>query len=66
MKNPADNMEHRIIGGPLDGLTTELHVSYLDAEGNPIKTEKGDKIRISGKGGLYYLRAGYYYEWNNR
>lgn len=52
-------------GGPMEGAWTSLYVSYLDNNGNPISTLKGDEIRRSGKGGLYYNR-GAYYEWNNR
>jgi len=50
------------IGGPLDGHNTEVYCAYLDSEGNKIPVSKGDKIRRSGKGGLYYNR-GSHYEW---
>lgn len=52
-------------GGPMNGHEVEMTCSYLDAEGKAVPTSTGDKIRMSGKGGLYYLR-GAYYEWNNR
>lgn len=52
-------------GGPVNGHETFLKCSYLDAQGNMIKTTVGDEIRRSGKGGLYYNR-GAYFEWNNK
>lgn len=52
-------------GGPLNGQTTTLRCAYLDAKGDPVSNQQGDRIRISGHGGLYYNR-GAYYEWNNR
>ncbi len=52
-------------GGPLNGHETEIYASYIDAEGNKVNITKGDQIRQSGKGGLYYLR-GAFYEWNER
>lgn len=51
--------------GPLNGHETEIYASYIDAEGKKVNNTKGDNIRRSGKGGLYYLR-GNYYEWNDR
>lgn len=53
-------------GGPMNGSKTEVYTSYLDFEGKKVEVLKGDKLRRSGQVGLYYLRPGGYYEWNNR
>jgi hypothetical protein len=49
-------------GGPMNGHETERQCAYLDNEGNPLSTPKGDRMRRTGKGGLYYFRGGFY-EW---
>ena len=52
-------------GGPKDGTVTDVYVAYLNKEGKPVSNDRGDRMRRSGTGGLYYNRGGYY-EWNGR
>lgn len=57
---------YELRGGPMNGHLTTVYTSYLNEDGLKVPTLKGDDIKRSGKGGLYYLRQGGYYEWNSR
>lgn len=59
--------EKELKGGPLNGKWIEAtnNLTYLDSNGDPVSKVRGDYIKRTGKGGLYYNR-GAYFEWNNR